>query len=221
MLLIGARELWMFSHGTPNDAAFILPWVNSAPFIFPLILFSAAEAFLLPSHHYKESTRLSLVAGAVLCLISTVVIIVLCLPAQARVKWEMLNVRDLMIPYQVVNGSAALWMSFALVLYRSMPVPWMPIGLQKHIALFAGYTGVESAAALINNDRIAIDKTYLPLVVCLCDIVLFYFWLRIPIGDFRSNGPPPPSTGEKLREAQIVVSDLTQRLDEGPRNERA
>ena len=215
MLLISAREIYMFSHGTPNDPSFAQPWIQTAPFVFPLILFSATEAFLRPSRQYKDSTRIALAAGGVLCLVSTLIIAVFCLPAQVRVQWAMPNVKDLMITYQVINGSAALWMSLAFVLYRYMPVPWMPPGLQKHIALFACYTGVESADALINNYRIPIDKTHLPLVVCLCYITLFYFWLRIQLGEFKQGGMPPPSSHGKLEEARTVVSELSRRLEEG------
>ncbi len=218
MLLICAREIYLFSHGTPNDPSFAQPWVQTAPFVFPLILFSAAEAFLLPSRHYKDSKRLALAVGGFLCLVSTLIIAILCLPGQARVQWAMPNVRELMITYQVINGSAAMWMSLAFVLYRYMPVPWMPAGLQKHIALFAIYTGVESADALINNSRVPIDKTYLPMIVCVCYMMLFYCWLRIPIGEFKQGGMPPPSSHGKLAKARTVVSELSRRLEEGPRN---
>ena len=209
----------MLSYGTPNDPSFAYPWVQTALFVFPFILFSAAEAFFLPSRQYKDATRLSLMAGGTLFLASSLIIAVLCLPSQVKVAWQMPQVRDLLIPYQVIFGSSALWMGFAAFIYRYLYIPWMPLALPKHIALFGVYTGIESLAALVTNNR-QFDTTHLPLIVSLCDITLFYFWLRIPLTEFKQGNVPPPSSKGELETARKVVSELSRRIAKGPRNER-
>ena len=89
VMLISIREAWMLAHGTPNDRQFITPWIQTAPFVLPLILLATAEAYFRPSRHYQDSTRLALFVGGALAIISTLLILLFCLPAQAMVRWQM------------------------------------------------------------------------------------------------------------------------------------
>ena len=103
-------------------------------------------------------------------------------------------------------------MGFGFLLYGWMPLPWMPAGLRKHIALLGLYTGAESMAALITNSR-NYDTTHLPLLLCLYNIVLFYLWLRIPLAEFKTGIKPQPSSDGELQAAKDGVSGLTERIE--------
>ena len=203
----------MFAHGTPNDPQFIAPWIKTAPFVLPLIFFAAAEAYFRPSRHYQDSTRLALFAGGALVLVSTLLILLFCLPAQAMVKWQMLELRTLMITSQIIYGSAAVWLTFAWLLYRWMPVPWMPPALLKHLGLLAIYTSLDSMEFLVKNVRF-FSTTYLPLLLCCSYIVLFYFWLRIPLEDFSAKQPPPSSNAE-IEAAKQAVKTVSRMVEKG------
>ena len=201
----------MLAHGTPNDAQFITPWIQTAPFVLPLILLATAEAYFRPSQHYQDSTRLALFAGGALAIISTLLILLFCLPAQAMVIWQMPELRTLMITSQVIYGSSAVWLAFAWALYRWMPVPWMPPALMQHLGLLAIYTSLDSTEYLLKNLRL-FPTTQLPLLLCCGYIVLFYFWLRIPLEHF-SNKQPPPSSNVEIEEAKQAVKTVSQMIE--------
>ncbi len=193
----------MFAHGTPNDSQFIIPWIQTAPFVLPLIFLAAAEAYFRPSRHYQDSTRLALLVGGALVLLSTLLILLFCLPAQAMVNWQMPELKSLMITSQIIYGSAAVWLALAWGLYRWMPVPWMPPALLKHLGLLAIYTSLDSMEYLLKNLRL-FPTTHLPLLLCCSYIVLFYCWMRIPLAEFLTKQPPPSSKAEIEKAKQAV-----------------
>ena len=201
----------MFAHGTPNDIQFITPWIQTAPFVLPLIFLASAEAYFRPSRHYQDSTRLALFAGGALVLVSTLLILLFCLPAQAMVIWQMPELRTLMITSQVIYGSAAVWLVFAWLLYRWMPVPWMPPALMQHLGLLAIYTSLDSMEFLLKNMRL-FPTTHLPLLLCCSYVVLFYFWLRIPLEGFTSKQPPPSSKAE-IEAAKQAVKTVSRMVE--------
>ncbi len=213
ILAISLRDLWTLAFGSPNDLQFVQPWIQSAPFVLPLVLIAAAEAYFRPSTHYKGSTRLALLAGGGLILTSTLLVLVVCLPPQALVQWQMPELKTLMITHQVIYASSALWLGMAWCIYRWMPVPWMPVGLLQHLSLLFAYTAIESIEVLILNSRLFLTP-HLPLIMCIGYIMLFYCWLRIPLEAF-SVTQPPPSTDAEIEAAKQAVKTVSRMVEKG------
>lgn len=146
------RFCWLGLVTKPTSRAYGDLWRSSEPVWLLLLLAATIEAYFKPASYYPGSKRLALIGATIVATLAVIITGVVCLPAQAKVVWGLIDLGEMMKLHQVAVGAVGLWMFQTFVLYRILYYPF-PRFLYAHTVLLGLYGLLEATAFLLSNTR--------------------------------------------------------------------